>query len=115
MCQDVILLPEGASNLKMSDSCKKPKEVCVCVCVCVCVWWGIGSLRCLCGRWALSPFLNPDRSDPMVLGGFKGECDTQPLSDFSPKDHTNLPALWSPHRKPPLIFPGNNNNKQTRL
>ena len=40
LCQDVILLPEGASNLKVSSSCKKLKEVCVCVrvCVCVCVW-----------------------------------------------------------------------------
>ena len=43
LCQDVILLPEGASNLKMSDSCKKPKEVCVCVCV------GVGVWVCVCG------------------------------------------------------------------
>lgn len=76
LCQDVILFPEGASNLKMSNSCKKPKEVCV--------WWGIReSAVSLWEVGCLSPFLNPDRSDPGVLGGFKGECDTPPLSDSS--------------------------------
>ena len=41
LCQDVILLPEGASNLNMSSSFEKPKEVCVCVCVCVVVVGGV--------------------------------------------------------------------------
>ena len=48
LCQDVILLPEGASNLKVSSSCKKLKEVCVCVRVCVCVCACVCVRVCVC-------------------------------------------------------------------
>ena len=69
LCQDVILLPEGVSNLKVSSSCKKPKEVCVCV------WCGVqDSVVSVWEVGCLSPFLNPDRSSEKVLTHSREPC-----------------------------------------